>query len=101
MLRAPVVTAICRRNLASYFSGILGYLFIVVFVVAGAILAFNPQFFANNACNLDQLSSRFPLLLLFLVPAITMTAWADEKKLGTEELLFTLPASDGEILAGK
>ena len=100
-MRTNVVLAVFKRNVSSYFSGILGYLFIVVFVVAGAFLAFNEDFFADNLANLDQLSLRFPLLLLFIVPAITMTAWADEKKLGTDELLFTLPASDFEILIGK
>ena len=101
MLRSHVILAVFKRNVASYFSGVLGYLFIVVFVVAGAFFAFSPQFFTNNEANLDQLSQMYPLLLLFLMPAITMTTWADEKKLGTAELLFTLPAADVEILLGK
>ena len=101
MFRRHVVSAVFRRNVASYFSGVLGYLFIIAFVVAGGLLAFRPQFFTNNVANLDQLSEGFPMLLLFLVPAITMSAWADEKKLGTDELLFTLPATDLEILIGK
>lgn len=101
MLRNNVVLAVFKRNVQSYFSGVLGYLFIVVFVVAGAFAAFNQQFFANNQANLDQLSLWYPLLLLFIVPAITMSAWADEKKMGTDELLFTMPASDMEILLGK
>jgi ABC-2 type transport system permease protein len=101
VFRRHVVSAVFRRNVASYFSGVLGYLFIIAFVVAGGLLAFRPQFFTNNVANLDQLSEGFPMLLLFLVPAITMSAWADEKKLGTDELLFTLPATDLEILIAK
>ncbi len=101
MLRNNVVLAVFKRNVQSYFSGVLGYLFIVVFVVAGAFAAFNQQFFANNQANLDQLSLWYPLPLLFMIPAITMGVWADEKKMGTDELLFTLPASDTEILLGK
>ncbi|QDT38513.1 Gldg family protein [Stratiformator vulcanicus] len=98
---SPTLRAVYRRNVASYFSGVIGYLFIVVFVVAASLLAFSQRFFTDNLANLDQLSEVFPILLLFLVPAITMAAWADERKLGTEELLFTLPASDFDILIGK
>jgi gliding motility-associated transport system permease protein/gliding motility-associatede transport system auxiliary component len=101
MLKWHVIKAIFLRNVQSYFSGPLGYLFIVVFVTVSSALAFNTQFFANNQATLDQLSRQFPVLLLFLVPAITMSVWADEKKHATDELLFTLPASDVEILLGK
>ncbi len=100
-LRTQVVKSIFRRNFSSYFSGVLGYLFIIAFVVAGAALAFNGRFFTANEPNLDQLSAWYPLLLLFIIPAITMNSWADEKRAGTDELLFTLPATDVEILLGK
>lgn len=100
-MRTHVIFAVLKRNLMSYFSGVLGYLFIVVFVIAAASSAFNAQFFTNNLANLDQLTEAFPYLLLFIIPAITMTAWAEEKRLGTDELLFTLPGTDIEILLGK
>ncbi len=101
MFRWHVVSAVFWRNVKQYFSGPLGYLFIVVFVTVCAVMAFSPQFFADNLANLDQLSRWFPVLLLFFVPAITMTVWADEKRQGTDSILFTLPASDFDILLGK
>jgi ABC-2 type transport system permease protein len=101
MFRPHVILAVFRRNVLSFFSSILGYLFIIAFVAAGAFAAFNEEFFAQNEAGLDQLTQWFPQLLIFIVPAITMSMWADEKKLGTDELLFTLPGADWEILLGK
>ncbi|QDT18203.1 Gldg family protein [Alienimonas californiensis] len=98
---SPALRAVFWRTFAGYFSGVLGYLFIVAFTVAASLMAFNTTFFAANLATLDQLSAGFPVLLLFLVPAITMTAWADERKLGTDELLFTLPAKEVDVLLGK
>lgn len=101
MIRLHVVSAIFWRNVKQYFTSVSGYLFIVVFVTVCAVLAFSHQFFTDNLATLDQLNRYFPLLLLFLVPAITMNTWAEERRLGTDAILFTLPASDLEILLGK
>lgn len=100
-MRSHVVLAVFKRNFWSYFSGVIGYLFIVAFVELGAFAAFQERFFTNNVATLDQLNEWFPRLLLFIVPAITMSVWSEERKLGTEELLFTLPVSDFEVLIGK
>ena len=100
-MRWHVIAAVFWRNLQQYFSSVLGYLFIVVFVTCCAVLTFSPQFFADNLANLDQLSRFFPLLLLIFIPAITMGVWSDEKRQGTDSILFTLPASDFDITLGK
>jgi ABC-2 type transport system permease protein len=101
MFRWHVVSAVFWRNLKQYFTGVIGYLFIVAFVTVCAILAFAPQFFADNLANLDQLSRYYPELLLLFIPAITMPLWAEEKRSGTDSILFTLPASDFDVLLGK
>jgi ABC-2 type transport system permease protein len=101
MFRLNVIAAVFGRNVLSFFSSMLGYLFIIAFVLAGAFAAFDDEFFAHNETSLDQLTQWFPQLLIFIIPAITMSMWSDEKKLGTDELLFTLPGADWEILLGK
>ncbi len=96
------VRAIFAREFLAYFTTPVAYVFLVVFVaLAGALTFYIGNFFDRNQADLDAFFTFHPWLYLFLVPAISMRLWAEERRSGTVELLLTLPVSLWDAVLGK
>jgi ABC-2 type transport system permease protein len=96
------VAIIVRRELASYFVTPLAYVFIVIFLVlAGAFTFYLGSFYERNQADLAPFFNFLPWLFLFLIPAITMRLWAEERASGSIELLMTLPVTLWQTVLGK
>lgn len=100
--------AVFQRELKGYFSSPLGYIFLVIFLVASGWLTLSRdfgRFLELREASLDAFFTYIPWLFVVLVPAVAMRLWAEERKSGTVELLFTLPITLeasylGKFLAG-
>ncbi len=93
---------IFRRELAAYFATPLAYIFIVIFLVLSGVFTFYlGNFFARGQADLQSFFTFHPWLYLFLIPAIAMRIWSEERKAGTIELLLTLPITMGQAVWGK
>ena len=96
------VLAVLKRELKSYFATPIAYVFIVIFLaLAGATTFYFGGFFNRGQADLQSFFSFHPWLYLFLIPAVGMRLWAEERKSGTIELLMTLPISTTEAVSGK
>ncbi len=96
------VMVVMRRELASYFATPVAYVFIVIFLIMAAAFTFYlGGFYEREIADLEPFFRFHPWLYLFLVPAVGMRLWAEERKYGTIELLLTLPITAGEAVIGK
>jgi ABC-2 type transport system permease protein len=97
-----MVSLIARRELAAYFATPLAYVFVLIFLVLGAVFTFYiGGFYERGQADLAPFFSFHPWLYLFLVPAIAMRLWSEERKSGTIELLLTLPLTRMDAVIGK
>jgi ABC-2 type transport system permease protein len=97
------IKAITKRELAGYFSSPVAYVFIVIFLLlTGSFTFLLGGFFEYGQASLERsFFIWFPWLYLFLVPAAGMRLWAEERRVGTIELLLTLPITAWQAIVGK
>ncbi len=97
-----IIQALFRRELRSYFATPVAYVFIVIFLVLmGTFTFYLGGFYERGQADLQPFFSFHPWLYLFLVPAIAMRLWAEERKTGSIELLMTLPITAWQAVLGK
>ena len=96
------VLNLMRREFSGYFATPVAYVFIVIFLVMTGVFTFYlGNFYERGIADLDPFFRFHPWLYLFLVPAISMRLWAEERKSGTIELLLTLPLTLWQVVIAK
>jgi ABC-2 type transport system permease protein len=93
--------AVFKRELRSYFTTPIAYVFLVVFLFFAGYMTFKNGFYEIRQADMTAFFINMPLLFAFLVPATTMRLWAEERKTGSIELLFTLPITVTQAVLGK
>lgn len=95
-------SAVFKRELKGYFGSPVAYVFIIIFLLATAgCTFFLSRFFESRIASLQGFFVWHTWLYLFLVPAVGMRLWSEERKSGTIELLFTLPITQMQAIMGK
>ncbi len=92
--------AVYRKELSSYFYSLTAYLFIVVFLTVSSWLYFNTLFLIGQTSP-RNFFTLIPWFFLFLMPALSMRLWAEEKRQGTAEVLLTMPLPEWQLVAAK
>jgi len=96
------ILSIYKREFTSYFVTPVAYVFIVIFLfMTGVFTFYLGAFYESNQADLEPFFRFHPWLYLFLIPAISMRLWSDERKSGTIELLMTLPVSITDTVVAK
>jgi len=95
-------SSIFRREFSGYFSTPIAYVFIVIFLfMNGVFTFFMGDLFARGQADLEPFFTWHPWLYLFLIPALSMRLWAEERRSGTVELLMTLPVTVWQAVLAK
>ena len=96
------IKAIVKRELGGYFTSPIAYIFLVIFLLLTGFFTFTVgSFFERGEASLVSFFTWHPWLYLFLVPAVGMRLWSEERRLGTIELLLTMPVTTWEAIVGK
>jgi len=96
------IKIICRRELESYFTSPVAYVFLVIFLLLTGFFTFTAgAFFERGEASLSAFFGWHPWVYLVLVPAIGMRLWAEERRAGTIELLLTMPITTWQAIVGK
>jgi ABC-2 type transport system permease protein len=96
------VRAIMKRELGGYFTSPIAYVFLVIFLLLTGFFTFTVgNFFERGEASLVSFFTWHPWLYLFLVPAVGMRLWSEERRLGTLELLLTMPITIWQAIVGK
>src|SRR3954469_12997423 len=96
------IWTIAKREISGYFASPVAYVFIVIFLLLSGFLSFMVAgFFERGQANLLPFFAWHPWLYLFLVPAVGMRMWSEERRLGTIELLLTMPITQWQAIVGK
>jgi ABC-2 type transport system permease protein len=96
------ILTIAKREVTGYFASPVAYVFIVIFLLLTGFFAFMvSDFFGRGQANLLPFFVWHPWLYLFLVPAVGMRMWSEERRLGTIELLLTMPITPWQAIVGK